>query len=38
MLIFVGVMTLVMAGGVVLTERIDRPRRRQARLQATPAE
>jgi hypothetical protein len=38
MLIFIGVMTLVMTVGVALTERVDRPRRRAARLQATPAE
>jgi hypothetical protein len=38
MLIFAGVMTLVMAVGVALTERVDRPRRRQARLELTPAE
>jgi hypothetical protein len=38
MLMFVGVMTVIMAVGVALTERIDRPRRRQARLEATPAE
>jgi hypothetical protein len=38
MLIFFGVMTAIMAVGVALTERVDRPRRRQARLEAIPAE
>jgi hypothetical protein len=38
MLMFVGVMMVIMTVGIVLTERVDRPRRRQARLQATPAE
>ena len=38
MLIIVSVMAAIAAAGSFLTERVDRPRRRQMRLDATPAE
>lgn len=38
MLVFLGVMAAIAAGGVYLTERVDRPRRRLARMQQMPAE
>lgn len=38
MLVFIGVMAAIAAGGVYLTERVDRPRRRAARLEQMPAE
>ncbi len=38
MLIFIGVMAAIAAGGSYLTERLDRPRRRRARMQRMPAE
>lgn len=38
MLITLGVLAAIAAVGSFLTERVDRPRRRQLRLDATPAE
>ena len=38
MLMFMAVLAAVTAGGVYLTERVDRPRRRAGRLAAQPAE
>jgi len=38
LIVFMAVLSAATAGGVYLTERVDRPRRRAGRLAAQPAE